>query len=235
MSRIHWIRPEDPPDSFPAPETALREPNGLLAAGGDLSTERLLAAYRRGIFPWYERSEPVLWWSPDPRCVFVPGEVHVSRRLARLLRQERFEVRLDTAFTAVLDGCAGPRAYGDGTWITRAMHAAYQRLHALGHAHSIEAWRDGELAGGLYGVAIGEVFFGESMFSAERDASKVVLAHLSRWLEIHGFALIDCQVRSAHLVRMGAVMLPRREFLDVLEARCTARVSEDVWTSGFTI
>ena len=235
MSRIHWIRPEDPPESFPDAQTALREPNGLLAAGGDLSTERLLYAYRHGIFPWYERSEPVLWWSPDPRCVIVPGRVHVSRRLARLLRQQRFEIRLNTAFADVVDGCAAPRAYGGGTWITSAMRAAYLRLHALGHAHSIEAWRDGALAGGLYGVAVGEVFFGESMYSAERDASKVILAHLSRWLELHGFALIDCQVQSAHLVRMGAVMLPRRDFLQVLEARCGAPINEAVWARGRTI
>lgn len=191
----------------------MREPNGLLAAGGDLSTERILAAYRRGIFPWYNHGEPVLWWSPDPRCVIVPGQVHVARRLRRIVRQRRFEVTLNQDFTGVIRHCAKPRSYTDGTWITAPMREAYEALHAQGHAHSIEAWHNGKLAGGLYGIAIGRVFFGESMFSAQREASKVILVHLSATLEKHKFGLIDCQVASAHLMTMGAILIPRTRFL----------------------
>lgn len=219
MRRIllpHLIRPGDPPDAFPPVERALSEPNGLLALGGDLSPARLLAAYRRGVFPWYSEGQPVLWWSPDPRAVFYPEAIHVSRSLGKRLRQGRFEVRVDTAFDAVVRACAAPRARQEGTWISGEMADAYGTLHRLGAAHSVEAWRGGELVGGLYGVALGEVFFGESMFSRERDASKVTLVALSRL----GFRLIDAQVPSEHLARLGAVEIPRARFLSHLAAWC---------------
>lgn len=232
MTRIFWIRPQDPPERFPHPARAYRDPDGLLAAGGDLSPARLLYAYRHGIFPWYSEGEPVLWWSPDPRSVFLPGGLHVSRRLARLVRQERFEIRLNTRFAAVLEGCAGPRAYGDGTWITHDMHAAYLCMHERGHAHSIEAWQGEDLVGGLYGIAIGRVFFGESMWSAERDASKVVLAHLARYLEFHEFGLIDCQVQSGHLARLGSEAIPRDRFLRLLDIHCERPSPPGIWAPG---
>jgi leucyl/phenylalanyl-tRNA--protein transferase len=203
---------------FPPVETALTEPNGLLAIGGDLSLPRLLDAYRHGIFPWFNRGEPVLWWSPDPRMVLVPGEVRVSRSLAKRLRNAGFELRVDTAFTEVMRACAAPRADGAGTWISPAMIAAYTRLFDAGYAHSVETWRDGRLVGGLYGVAVGRMFYGESMFSREPDASKVALVRLARQLEQWGFGLIDCQMETAHLASLGARTLPRAAF--------TARLAE---------
>jgi leucyl/phenylalanyl-tRNA--protein transferase len=233
--RIDWISPADPPSRFPPASHALRDPNGLLAAGGDLSIERLLYAYRHGIFPWYSAGEPLLWWSPDPRCVLLPGSVHVSRRLARVLRQQRHSVRLNTCFEAVIDACAAPRSYGPGTWITAEMRAAFVALHRLGYAHSIEAWQGGELAGGLYGMTIGRVFFGESMFSARPDASKIVLARLGPWLEKHAFALIDCQVSSPHLETMGAIAMPRERFLQILVGACAQPAPASAWLPGTEI
>ncbi len=177
---IAWLAPGDPPASFPPVERALREPSGLLAAGGDLSCERLLAAYRRGIFPWYSPGQPVLWWSPDPREVLFPQEFHRSRSLVRALRNRGFEYHVDRDFEAVLAACAAPRKLSPGTWITAAMHEAYLALHRLGIAHSAEIWRGGRLLGGVYGVRLGGIYFGESMFSAERDASKAALDGLVR-------------------------------------------------------
>lgn len=197
---------------FPAVERALLEPNGLLAAGGELAPEWLLAAYRRGIFPWYNPGEPILWWSPDPRLVLTPGNVHISRTLRRTLRNGRFEIRLDTAFDEVVTACAAPREPSGGTWITAEMREAYARLHELGYAHSVESWREGRLVGGLYGVAVGRVFFGESMFSRENDASKVALAHLARFVERLGYAVIDCQMTTNHLLSMGAHEIRRSVF-----------------------
>ena len=197
---------------FPPVETALAEPNGLLAMGGDLSLERLLDAYRHGIFPWFNPGEPILWWSPDPRMVLVPGEVRVTRSLAKRMRNAGFELRVDTAFADVMQACAGPRAGETGTWISPAMVAAYTRLFDAGYAHSVETWRDGRLVGGLYGVAIGRMFYGESMFSREADASKVALARLARQLEQWEFGLIDCQMETAHLVSLGARTIPRAAF-----------------------
>jgi len=214
-----WLEPHSPPEAFPRVEQALDEPNGLLAVGGDLKPERLLAAYRRGIFPWYSRGQPILWWSPDPRTVLFPDALHVSRSLRKRLRQGRYALSVDTAFAQVIKGCAAPRARQPGTWITPEMELAYCRLHALGRARSIECWAAGELVGGLYGVALGRVFFGESMFSRRSDASKVALAHLCTL----GYALIDCQLPSAHLARLGAVTLPRRRFLRLLDAWCEDR------------
>jgi len=214
---ITWLAPGDPPGKFPPVERALHEPEGLLAAGGDLSVERLLAAYRRGIFPWYSPGQPVLWWSPDPREVIFPHEFHVSRSLARALRTRGFEYRVDTDFEAVIDACAAPRAGSPGTWITGAMRDAYVELHRRGIAHSCETWRDDRLVGGVYGVRLGAIFFGESMFSAERDASKAALAGLVRDCLADGTELIDCQMPSGHLRSLGSRALPRVEFLERLQ------------------
>lgn len=207
---------------FPPPELA--EPDGLLAIGGDLSTERLLAAYRQGIFPWYEAGGPILWWSPDPRLVLLPSELHVSRRLRRTIRQGRFETRYDTAFESVIRACAEVRRpHEDGTWITPEMRDAYLRLHRSGHAHCMEAWREGRLVGGIYGVRVGRCFCGESMFHHETDASKVALVALVERLRAEGVELLDCQVSSPHLISLGAREIPRSEFLRRLEAAQDSR------------
>jgi leucyl/phenylalanyl-tRNA--protein transferase len=198
---------------FPPVETALVDPNGLLAMGGDLSVARLLDAYRHGIFPWFNPGEPILWWSPDPRMVLVPGEVRVTRSLAKRIRNAGFEVRVDTAFAEVMRACAAPREGESGTWISPAMVAAYTRLHQAGYAHSVETWHDGRLVGGLYGVAIGRMFYGESMFSREPDASKVALVRLAQQLQQWGFGLIDCQMETSHLASLGARTMPRAAFI----------------------
>jgi leucyl/phenylalanyl-tRNA---protein transferase len=213
---IAWLAPGDPPASFPPVERALREPSGLLAAGGDLSCERLVAAYRRGIFPWYSPGQPVLWWSPDPREVLFPQEFHRSRSLSRALRTRGFEYHEDRDFEAVLAACAAPRRASPGTWITAEMHAAYLNLHREGIAHSAEIWREGRLVGGLYGVHLGRLYFGESMFSRERDASKAALDGLIRHGLPRGLALIDCQLPSPHLRSLGSRAIPRAEFLALL-------------------
>lgn len=206
---IPWLGREI---AFPPLDTALREPNGLLAAGGDLSPRRLLEAYRRGIFPWFSEGDPILWWSPDPRMVLVPAEIRITRSLAKTLRNKPYEVRYDTVFEEVVRACAAPREGEPGTWITPEMRAAYVRLHRLGYAHSVETWIDGALAGGLYGVAIGRMFYGESMFARARDASKIALAHLAQRLQAAEFGLIDCQMRTDHLASLGARELPRARF-----------------------
>ncbi|MDR2239958.1 MAG: leucyl/phenylalanyl-tRNA--protein transferase [Zoogloeaceae bacterium] len=205
---IPWLEGAAP---FPPAAEALRYPNGLLCAGGDLSPGRLLAAYRNGIFPWFSAGEPILWWSPDPRMVLFPEELKISRSLARTLRRGGYTVRLDTAFAEVIHACSLPRPGQDGTWITPSMQKAYLRLHQLGHAHCVETWIDGALAGGLYGVAIGRAFYGESMFTRLADASKIALAHLARYLERRGFAVIDCQMKTAHLASFGAREIRRDE------------------------
>jgi leucyl/phenylalanyl-tRNA--protein transferase len=199
--------------AFPAHENALLEPNGLLAVGGDLSPQRLLAAYRQGIFPWFSPGDPILWWSPDPRMVLYPGEFNVSRSLGKRLRNGPFEVRLDTSFAHVMDACAAPREGQAGTWITPQMRSAYLELHRMGYAHSVEAWIGNELAGGLYGVAIGDMFFGESMFTRFRDASKVALATMVAWFLSEGVQMIDCQFHTEHLESLGARPIPRDDFL----------------------
>lgn len=220
---IPWLQHDDP---FPPVEQALREPNGLLCAGADLSPQRLLAAYRRGIFPWYSPGEPLLWWSPDPRMVLFPAELKISRALAKTLRNLTYEVRLDTQFAQVMTECAAPRQTQAGTWISTEMQLAYTQLHKLGHAHSVEVWIDGALVGGLYGVALGRIFYGESMFSRKRDASKIALAHLCRYLEKNGFVMIDCQMKTAHLASLGAQEIPRSEFSTRLNAGIPATVHE---------
>lgn len=197
---------------FPAVHTALKEPNGLLAAGGDLSPERLQAAYREGIFPWYNPGEPILWWSPDPRCVLHPQQLHISRSLRKRLRQKDYTVTFDTAFEAVIDACAEPRPYADSTWITRAIKGAYCEMHRRGIAHSVEVRINGELVGGLYGMAMGKLFFGESMFSRATDTSKIAFVHLVEQLKKWGYALVDCQVSNSHLKTLGAKEMSRTEF-----------------------
>ncbi len=219
---IPWLRPGDPPDAFPPVEAALTDPDGLLCVGGDLSPARLLAAYRRGIFPWFSAGQPILWWSPDPRTVLYPGEFKLSRSLARTIRNRGFVVTVDRAFASVTEHCADARLRPEGTWISPQMRAAYQRLHELGHAHSYETWDGDRLVGGLYGVALGRVFFGESMFSLERDASKVALAALVRAMIERDGGLIDCQVASAHLESLGARGIPRRQFVRELAAAIPA-------------
>ena len=203
-------------DAFPPVERALKNPNGLLAAGADLSSERLLEAYRRGIFPWYSGGQPPLWWSPDPRMVLYCSELKVSRSLAKSIRNKGYEVRIDTAFADVLRGCAEPRRYEASTWLGADMRTAYSRLHHEGYAHSFETWRDGELVGGLYGVALGRMFFGESMFSRATDASKVALVSLVEALKARAFPLIDCQMHTPLLESLGGREIPRREFLRAL-------------------
>jgi leucyl/phenylalanyl-tRNA--protein transferase len=202
-----------PSDPMPPASTALAEPNGLVAVGGGLTVARLLEAYRLGIFPWFDDGDPVLWWSPDPRLVLPTGAVHVSRSLARRLRRRDVTVTADTAFAAVMTACAAPRDDDGRTWITAEMRRAYQALHAHGAAHSVEVWAGGRLAGGIYGVAIGRAFFGESMFSRVTDGSKIAIVYLARQLARWGVPFIDCQVRSDHLMTLGAVEVRRREFL----------------------
>lgn len=204
------------------------EPDGLLAAGGDLSPERLLLAYSNGIFPWFSDDQPVLWWSPDPRCILRPEQIHVSRSLRRTLNQKRFRITADQDFVAVIELCADTR--DEGTWITEDMIHAYTRLHRLGYAHSIEAWNNqGQLVGGLYGIALGRCFFGESMFSLETNASKVLMVHLANQLAEWGYEIMDCQVESGHLMRMGAECISRTEFLSILEEHTDRIPDQSNW------
>jgi len=210
---LAWLERGDP---FPPIERALKSPNGLLAAGADLSVERLLQAYRRGIFPWYSNGQPPLWWSPDPRMVLECAALRVSRSLSKSIRNKGYVVRIDCAFSEVLRGCSEPRRYEPATWLGADMRLAYARLHEAGYAHSFETWRDGELVGGLYGVAVGRMFYGESMFSRATDASKVALVRLVQVLTSRGFPLVDCQMHTPLLESLGAREIPRREFLRAL-------------------
>jgi leucyl/phenylalanyl-tRNA--protein transferase len=229
---IAWIEGAEP---FPPAERALKEPNGLLAAGGDLRPERLLAAYRRGIFPWYGEGEPILWWSPDPRMVLLPERFVVSRSLGKKLRNAAHEIRFDHSFDEVMCACAAPRSGQPGTWIDAEMRAAYNRLHRLGHAHSVETWIDGELAGGLYGVSLGRVFFGESMFARRSDASKIALAALVEKLKRDGCEMIDCQVYTSHLESLGAAPMSRRDFLRRLDELIHYPAAPGSWSAhGFS-
>ena len=216
MRRPAFLAPGSPP-VFPPDEQALDEPGGLIAVGGDLSPERLLAAYRRGIFPWFEEGQPILWWTPDPRLVLLPGRFHVGRTLRRQLGREDYSVRADTAFETVIRACAAPRPGQSGTWITRAMIDAYTTLHRTGVAHSLEVWHGDRLVGGLYGLALGAVFFGESMFSLEPGASKLALHALCTRIHAAAPAFVDCQVESPHLVGLGAELVARRDFVARIE------------------
>lgn len=211
--RVYWLDPNTPDAAFPDPQLALAQPNGLLAMGGDLSPQRLRRAYASGIFPWYNPDESILWWCPDPRSVFDTDRIHVARRLARTLAAGDYATTLDRDFNGVLTGCAAPRDGNPGTWLGPEMRSAYAQLHALGDAHSVEVWHRGRLAGGLYGIALGRIFFGESMFSHRTNASKIALVWLARQLAAWDFPLIDGQVGSGHLYRMGARDMPRSHFL----------------------
>ena len=230
---VSWLSPEDPPDAFPALGNHGSDPEGLVAAGGDLTAARLIAAYQRGIFPWYEDGQPILWWSPDPRCVIYPTAIHVPRRLARTLRQAPFELTTNHGFAKVVDACAAPRRYTDATWITEEMRTAYLHLHNRGYAHSVEAWQEQRLVGGIYGVVLGKVFFGESMFSTARDASKVVLISLARALASAGFHCLDCQLPSPHLLSLGAKLIPRARFLAELGEHCSPDTEAPDWQTIF--
>jgi len=227
---IPWL---ENADAFPPLELALSEPNGLLCAGGDLSPQRLILAYRHGIFPWYSAGEPILWWSPNPRMVLVPSEFKLSRSLKRTLRRGDFEVRFDSNFRTVIRACAHTRRDGQaGTWITAEMQAAYGELFELGHAHSVETWVDNKLVGGLYGLAIGKMFYGESMFSHATDASKIAIAHLARFLDRQGFGLIDCQMNTPHLASLGAYEIPREQFMARLHELTATPSPRERWSPG---
>jgi leucyl/phenylalanyl-tRNA--protein transferase len=226
---LSYLEPTTPSAPFPDPETAQEEPNGLLAVGGCLSQERLLNAYRQGIFPWFGEEEPILWWSPNPRLVLSPEKLKVSKSLRKTLKKALFQVTFDQAFSVVIEQCSQPRGDGNGTWITGEMKQAYQQLHQAGHAHSVEAWQDGELVGGLYGIAIGGVFFGESMFSRISNSSKVAFVTLVNQLNQAGYQLIDCQVRTEHLVSLGAEEIPRKMFNSLLDQFCELKPHSSFW------
>jgi len=219
-NQLYWVKENILSAGFPNTDEALRDPDGLLAIGGELSEERLLHAYKKGIFPWFNEGQPIMWWSPDPRCILEPDEIKISRSLTKTLRQNKFNVTYDTVFTEVLDKCAAIRKGIDDTWITNDMKRAYFNLFKLGYAHSVECWLRDELVGGLYGLAIGKIFFGESMFSRESNASKIALVHLARKLNKMNFRLIDCQVHSAHLQTLGAKPMQRKLFIQILNNYC---------------
>ena len=229
---LTFLNPFDRAQPFPDVRKALAEPNGLLAVGGCLSPDRLMNAYRRGIFPWYSNEEPILWWSPDPRLVLAPERVKVSRSLRKRLARGEFRFSFDRCFDTVVESCAAPREHSAGTWISQDIRRAYAELHRLGLAHSFEAWRDGELAGGLYGVALGRVFFGESMFHRATDASKACFVEACAKLLDWGYELIDCQVHTPHLVSLGAVEIPRLHFIRKLDLLCEQPVSDRSWIGG---
>ena len=228
MTAPYWLNPLDPHD-FPDVTLALKEPDGLLAIGGDLSVTRLVSAYQHGIFPWYSQDQPILWWSPDPRSVLLPEELKISRSLRKTLKKPIFTITFDKAFAEVMLACSQPRKDGLGTWITDEMQQAYLRLYQAGFAHSVECWQNAELVGGLYGVACGQIFFGESMFSRVTDASKVAFVYLVRQLQRWHFALIDCQIQSAHLDSLGARNIPRSEFCYLLKNYAHAKNKPAPW------
>jgi len=226
MQQLPIFLSQTSPD-FPPVDSALTEPNGLLAIGGDLSPERLISAYRQGIFPWYNAEQPILWWSPDPRCVLYPNQLKISRSLRKTLNSKKFTVTYDQAFTQVIEACSAPRTYEENTWISSAMAHAYTDLHRLGYAHSVETWLEGKLVGGLYGLSMGKLFFGESMFSRCSDASKVAFVHLVKHLAAYDFPLIDCQLPNNHLLSLGACTIPRAEFLKYLDTYLHQPVQAD--------
>lgn len=224
---IPFLGPEDP---FPPVESALVEPDGLLAAGAGLSVRRLVDAYSQGIFPWFNEGDHILWWSPDPRMVLAPRDLHISRSLRRRLRRGDFSVTADTAFQAVLEGCAAPRDDEGGTWLGPAMRRAYTSLHRAGFAHSVEVWMGDALAGGIYGVALGRMFFAESMFSARTNGSKIAIAYLAAQLDRWGFPLMDCQLETGHLTSLGASLMPRAQFVREVEVLIRAPATPPVWS-----
>ena len=223
---VPWI---ETPRDFPPVNTALAEPNGLLCAGADLEAATIVAAYSRGIFPWFSDGQPIFWWSPDPRMVLFPAEFKVSRSLAKTVNRCTFEIRFDSAFNDVISACAEPRHENGGTWIVPEMRAAYAQLHRLGVAHSIESWRNGKLVGGLYGLALGRMFFGESMFARQTDASKVALVALVEKLKHDGFEMVDCQQETRHLASFGARVIPREDFVQRLKELIDLKQSGSAW------
>lgn len=220
--RLHWLDPSAPDQAFPPHSQALRDPNGLIAIGGDLSPQRLLRAYHDGIFPWFNPDEPILWWSPDPRVVLRPERLHISRSLQRAIRRADYGISFNNAPGAVLAACAAPREPQQGTWLGLQMRRAYMTLYRQGHMKTVEVWRHGKLIGGIYGVVLGRMFYGESMFSRASNGSKIAMVWLCRFMREHDMPLLDCQVGSAHLHRLGAEEMPRDEFLDVLREACSA-------------
>lgn len=226
---LYWIRANKISGDFPDTSEALTEPDGLLAAGGDLTLERLILAYRNGIFPWFSDGQPILWWAPNPRSVLFPDVLKISRSLRRTLKRDVFNVTVDQAFDQVIQGCAAPRRDQSDTWITTPMITAYENLYRHGYAHSVECWSRDELVGGLYGVTIGQVFFGESMFSKRADASKVALVELAAQLLDWDYKLIDCQIHNAHLASLGATRIPRRDFNALLYNFCARSPTAGAW------
>lgn len=226
LTPLDPFRPDQP---FPDAQKALKEPDGLLAIGGCLTPQRIINAYRHGIFPWYNPGEPILWWSPNPRLVLFPERLQISRSLNKTIRKNIFYITFDQAFADVINACSAPRQQESGTWITSEMNQAYNQLHQQGVAHSVEAWHNDKLVGGLYGLAIGRVFFGESMFHTQTDASKVAFAHLVRHLTAWNYPLIDCQVHSNHLVSLGAEEIDRAEYIGLLKQLCHQHASEQAW------
>jgi len=223
------LDPDRADQAFPSISTALTDPDGLLAVGGCLSTQRIINAYRQGIFPWYSDEDPILWWSPNPRLVVFPDQLHISKSLQKTQRKQTFQLRFDTAFADVIQACSMPRAQDPGTWLLPEMQAAYIRLHEEGHAHSMEAWFQGELVGGLYGIAIGRVFFGESMFHTKTDASKIAFVTLAQRLTEWGYQLIDCQVHTDHLASLGAEEIPRPDFAILLRRFLQNKPHANAW------
>jgi len=226
---LPYLDPDQPQQNFPPLHEALTDPDGLLAAGGCLSTTRLINAYANGIFPWYSPEDPILWWSPNPRLVIFPDQLHISKSLKKTLRKQRFKITFNSAFADVISACSNPRVDEAGTWLSNEMQAAYIDLHQLGYAHSIEAWHDGKLVGGLYGIAIGLVFFGESMFHTQTDASKIAFVSLIQQLTEWGYQMIDCQVHSNHLVSLGAEEIPRNHFISLLEQHSQTAPHPNAW------
>ena len=214
--KLTFLNPSKPEERFPPVHNALQKPNGLLAIGGCLSPRRILNAYRHGIFPWFNPDDPILWWSPNPRMVLLPDQLYVSRRLAKTIRSGKFTFTIDQAFSQIIDACSKPRSYTDSTWISHEIKQAYTELHELGIAHSAEVWLEGELVGGLYGVALGQVFFGESMFHTKTDASKVAFVQLAQLLKAWNYQLIDCQMHTEHLASLGATEIGRPQFIELL-------------------
>lgn len=232
MPQIQWL---DESITFPAASTAQQEPDGLLAAGGDLSAQRLITAYKKGIFPWYEEGQPILWWSPNPRTVITPSSLHISRSMGKVLKKRAFNVTFDQAFNQIIRACAAPRDAESGTWITNEMIEAYCELHRLGHAHCVEVWEGDTLVGGLYGIAFGTVFFGESMFSHASNASKVGFITLAQHLFALGFTLIDCQVASEHLFTLGAVEISRDKFISTIQQAIPQKSNASNWQPSINI
>lgn len=223
------LDPMQADQAFPAVEQALKEPDGLLAVGGCLSTQRVINAYSQGIFPWYSDQDPILWWSPDPRLVIFPEKLHISRTLGKTLRKQHFQISFDKAFAQVIQACAAPRTQQTGTWLTSEMQMAYMRLHNEGYAHSVEAWQNNKLVGGLYGIAVGQIFFGESMFHKQTDASKVAFVNLIHQLSSWGYQLIDCQVHTSHLVSLGAEEITRTRFSDLIQCLHQLNPANSAW------